>query len=136
MLGAFCAIVLAIIFVSTVPVMFHRTQGSTTLQTISIFASDSDSFLPVGRVTTGLGRTQPNAQSSDKYTCPKCGKTYAHQGSLWRHQCKCEGRFMECCFCQQLFYRKDYFRQHLLSKHQYVDETLGAPGFTLSVQKQ
>lgn len=76
------------------------------------------------------------APSDKPYTCHKCGKVYAHQGSLWRHQCKCEGRLtLKCMFCDLLFHRKDNYRQHLLCRHhhqlcqhQYTDESLGTQG--------
>lgn len=73
------------------------------------------------------------SQDSDKpFQCPKCGQTYKQSGSLGRHRRQCEGMYtLTCIFCLQKFHRKDRYREHLLSKHQYVDEELGPPGYTL-----
>ncbi|XP_076460717.1 uncharacterized protein LOC143293577 isoform X12 [Babylonia areolata] len=66
------------------------------------------------------------------FRCPKCGMAYAHQGSLVRHRHKCEGTLvLTCLFCKHKFHRKDKLREHLLNKHNYIDEVLGPPGYTL-----
>ncbi|KAL8579083.1 hypothetical protein ACOMHN_036022 [Nucella lapillus] len=66
------------------------------------------------------------------FRCAKCGMAYAHQGSLVRHRHKCEGTLvLTCLFCKHKFHRKDKLREHFLNKHNYVDEALGPPGYTL-----
>lgn len=77
---------------------------------------------------------QLSPPAADKpFRCPKCGMAYAHQGSLVRHRHKCEGTLvLTCLFCERKFYRKDKLREHFLSKHNYIDEELGPPGYTLS----
>ncbi|KAK7481287.1 hypothetical protein BaRGS_00027547 [Batillaria attramentaria] len=84
-------------------------------------------------MTSHMG--QP-ADPSKPYSCPKCGVCYAQYSSLWRHRRKCEGTFeLTCTFCEQKFHRKDQFREHLLHKHKFIDEALGAPGYTLNQRK-
>ncbi|KAK7481239.1 hypothetical protein BaRGS_00027499 [Batillaria attramentaria] len=92
------------------------------------------SLLPEHSTAVALGAEHDEASATESssykpYSCPKCGKVYAHRGSLWRHQCKCEGRIICCIFCEKIFYRKDGYREHLLAKHNFVDEVLGAPRF-------
>lgn len=80
-----------------------------------------------------LPSTSPFSEGEKRFRCAKCGAAYAQSGSLGRHRRKCEGLFVLACkFCGQMFHRKDRYREHLLSKHDYVDPDLGPPGYTLS----
>eukprot|EP00916_Digyalum_oweni_P019573 GHVL01032586.1.p1 GENE.GHVL01032586.1~~GHVL01032586.1.p1 ORF type:complete len:169 (+),score=13.21 GHVL01032586.1:107-613(+) len=80
-----------------------------------------------------LSGASPVSGGEKRFRCPKCGAAYAQSGSLGRHRRKCEGFFaLVCKFCGQLFHRKDRYREHLLSKHEYIDPDLGPPGYTLS----
>lgn len=68
-------------------------------------------------------------KTGKRFPCYKCGATFAQSGTLGRHRRMCEGRYeLLCLFCGMNFYRKDLYREHLMVKHQYVDEQLGAPG--------
>ena len=66
------------------------------------------------------------------FTCLKCSTKFSQSSSLNRHRRKCEGLFQfSCPHCAQLYYRKDTFRCHLLTRHGLVDPALGPPGYTM-----
>lgn len=103
---------------------------------------------PSGLMPRGRGRGRPRGRLSrfvsivdkeskeKKYECAKCGASYKQSTSLWRHRQKCEGRFaMLCNFCDMTFHRKDHYRLHLFSKHDYIDPQLGPPGGSLSMSQ-
>ncbi|KAL8579080.1 hypothetical protein ACOMHN_036019 [Nucella lapillus] len=51
-------------------------------------------------------------------TCRNCHKLFLNRCSLQRHRKKCEGDFhLACHICHQRFYRRDLYREHLVSKH-------------------
>ena len=51
-------------------------------------------------------------------TCRNCNKVFLNRCSLQRHRKKCEGDFhLACHLCDQRFYRRDLYRDHLASKH-------------------
>lgn len=100
---------------------------------VEVLAAPFEVFASIsGAQGVEVGQLSPSA--ADKpFRCLKCGMAYAHQGSLVRHRHKCEGTLvLTCLFCERKFYRKDKLREHFLSKHNYIDEELGPPGYTLS----
>ena len=100
---------------------------------VDVVPASYEMFASIAGAQCGeVGQLSPLA--ADKpFRCPKCGMAYAHQGSLIRHRHKCEGTLvLTCLFCERKFHRKDKLREHFLSKHNYVDEELGPPGYTLS----
>lgn len=103
----------------------------------SLYAVENLSHVLTRRFDMGvLQQTSVSGDSSKPFICQKCGTSYAQYASLWRHKRKCEGLFeIACTFCDQKFHRKDQLRDHLLSKHNYVDAELGAPGYTLNQKK-
>ena len=51
----------------------------------------------------------------DSFTCPKCGKAYAHRASLSRHvhhECGKEPSF-QCPYCPKRFKQKQTMKQHI-----------------------
>lgn len=53
------------------------------------------------------------------YSCNKCGKSYSHQCSLWRHakyECQKPPRF-RCYYCSHRTHRKHNVVNHVLSLH-------------------
>lgn len=53
------------------------------------------------------------------YTCSLCGKSYNWPCSLRRHQLQCGNKEArnKCKICAKGFFRRDRFKEHLLSHH-------------------
>ena len=61
------------------------------------------------------------------YTCRTCSKVFLHQCNLLRHRKKCEGDYhLECHLCGKQFYRRDYYQDHLATKHNAIDVLKGS----------
>lgn len=61
-----------------------------------------------------------------RFACRKCGRGFQQQCNLLRHRKQCEGDFhLQCHICYKLFYRRDKYQGHLLTKHGIHDSKKG-----------
>ena len=81
-----------------------------------------------GRPSTTLGHPEQfeDEEGRLRYACRNCGMAYVHMPNLRRHRKKCEGHYhLQCHLCQQRFYRRDLYQDHLIMKHGTVDAMKG-----------
>ncbi|KAL8575155.1 hypothetical protein ACOMHN_055148 [Nucella lapillus] len=61
-----------------------------------------------------------------RFACRNCGLGFTHMPNLRRHLKKCEGNYhLQCFLCQQQFYRRDLYQDHLKMKHGIEDVMKG-----------
>ena len=111
------------------------------LYTLKTFLTDPSPFSGVHRMLTPRGTHLAGVQQTPAvfapgrvpprerptYTCRTCNKVFLHQCNLLRHRKKCEGDYhLECHLCGKQFYRRDYYQDHLATKHNTGDVLKGS----------